>query len=78
MWVNNAGVSVLAPIIDTSVADMEHMLAVNYMGTFHGVQVAARTMIAGNTPGRIINVASVHGLVACDDPLARWRGGGGA
>ena len=41
MWVNNAGVSVLAPIIDTSVSDMEHMLAVNYMGTFHGVQVAA-------------------------------------
>ena len=58
VWVNNAGVSVLAPIVDTSVVDMEHMLAVNYMGTFHGVQVAARTMIANETPGRIINVAS--------------------
>ena len=58
VWVNNAGVSVLAPIIDTSVSDMEHMLAVNYMGTFHGVQIAARTMIAAGTPGRIINVAS--------------------
>ena len=58
VWVNNAGVSVLAPIVDTSVADMEHMLAVNYMGTFHGVQAAARTMIASSTPGRIVNVAS--------------------
>ena len=58
VWVNNAGVSVLAPIIDTPVADMEHMLAVNYMGTFHGLQVAARTMIASEAPGRIINVAS--------------------
>jgi meso-butanediol dehydrogenase/(S,S)-butanediol dehydrogenase/diacetyl reductase len=57
-WVNNAGVSVLAPIIETNVADMERMLAVNYMGTFHGVQAAARTMIAANTPGRIVNVAS--------------------
>ena len=58
VWVNNAGVSVLAPIVETSASDMERMLAVNYMGTFHGVQVAARTMIAAGTPGRIINVAS--------------------
>jgi meso-butanediol dehydrogenase/(S,S)-butanediol dehydrogenase/diacetyl reductase len=57
-WVNNAGVSVLAPIVDTNVADMERMLAVNYMGTFHGVQAAARTMIANGTHGRIVNVAS--------------------
>jgi meso-butanediol dehydrogenase/(S,S)-butanediol dehydrogenase/diacetyl reductase len=57
-WVNNAGVSVLAPIVDTSVDDMERMLAVNYMGTFHGVQAAARTMIAAGTRGRIVNVAS--------------------
>lgn len=57
-WVNNAGISVLAPIIDTSVADMERMLAVNYMGTYHGVQAAARTMIAAGTAGRIVNVAS--------------------
>jgi meso-butanediol dehydrogenase/(S,S)-butanediol dehydrogenase/diacetyl reductase len=58
VWVNNAGISVLAPIIETSAEDMERMLAVNYMGTFHGVQVAARTMIAAGTGGRIINVAS--------------------
>ena len=57
-WVNNAGVSVLAPIIETSAEDMEHMLAVNYMGTFHGVQAAAKAMIAAGTPGRIVNVAS--------------------
>ncbi len=57
-WVNNAGVSVLAPIVDTSVADMERMLAVNYMGTFHGVQAAARVMVAAGTAGRIVNVAS--------------------
>ena len=57
-WVNNAGVSVLAPIVDTPAEDMERMLAVNYMGTFHGVQAAARTMIDTHTPGRIVNVAS--------------------
>ena len=57
-WVNNAGVSVLAPIVDTSVADMERMLAVNYMGTFHGVQAAAahddrrRTRAAASSTSR--------------------------
>ena len=58
VWVNNAGVSVLAPIIGTSAPDMERMLAVNYMGSFHGLQTAARTMISAGTAGRIINVAS--------------------
>lgn len=57
-WVNNAGVSTLAPIIDTSIADMEWMLAVNCLGTFHGLQAAARTMISAGTRGRIVNVAS--------------------
>ncbi len=58
VWVNNAGVSVLAPVAETPVADMERMVAVNLMGTFHGLQAAARTMVAAGTPGRIVNVAS--------------------
>ena len=41
VWVNNAGVSVLAPVADTPVDDMERMVAVNLMGTFHGLQAAA-------------------------------------
>jgi meso-butanediol dehydrogenase/(S,S)-butanediol dehydrogenase/diacetyl reductase len=58
VWVNNAGVSVLAPVLDTPVDDMQRMIAVNLMGTFHGMQTAGRTMIATGTRGRIINVAS--------------------
>jgi meso-butanediol dehydrogenase / (S,S)-butanediol dehydrogenase / diacetyl reductase len=58
VWVNNAGISVLGPVIDTPVADMERLLAVNVMGTFHGLQAAARSMIATGTPGRIINIGS--------------------
>ena len=38
--------SVLAPIIDTTPADMERSSQVNLMGTFHGLQAAARRMIA--------------------------------
>ncbi|HZP31355.1 MAG TPA: SDR family oxidoreductase [Acidimicrobiia bacterium] len=58
VWVNNAGVSVLAPVADTPIADMERMVAVNLMGTFHGLQAAAATMTATGTAGRIVNVAS--------------------
>jgi NAD(P)-dependent dehydrogenase (short-subunit alcohol dehydrogenase family) len=58
VWVNNAGVSVLAPVAETPVADMERMVAVNLMGTFHGLQAAAGTMTANGTAGRIVNVAS--------------------
>ena len=46
VWVNNAGVSVLAPVADTPVDDMERMVAVNLMGTFHGLQAAAHAMTA--------------------------------
>jgi NAD(P)-dependent dehydrogenase (short-subunit alcohol dehydrogenase family) len=58
VWVNNAGVSILAPVIETPVDDMERMVAVNLMGTFHGMQAAGRMMIATGAQGRIVNVAS--------------------
>lgn len=64
VWVNNAGVSVLAPIIDTTAADLDVMIQANLVGVFHGVRVAARTMIAAGTPGRIINIASECGIQA--------------
>src|SRR5581483_1966291 len=51
VWVN-------APVADTPIADMERMVAVNLMGTFHGLQAAAATMTATGTAGRIVNVAS--------------------
>lgn len=64
VWVNNAGVSVLAPLVDTDPADLERMLAVNVIGTFHGMRAAAASMLAGHRGGRIINVASEAGVQA--------------
>jgi meso-butanediol dehydrogenase/(S,S)-butanediol dehydrogenase/diacetyl reductase len=64
VWVNNAGISVLAPIVETDPADLERMLAVNVMGTFHGMRAAARWMLANRRGGRIINVASDLGVQA--------------
>lgn len=63
-WVNNAGLSVLAPVLRTSVADMARLMEVNVLGTFHGLQAAAGAMVAAGRPGRIVNVASDLGLQA--------------
>jgi NAD(P)-dependent dehydrogenase (short-subunit alcohol dehydrogenase family) len=64
-WVNNAGVSVLAPVAETDPADMARMLDVNVLGTFHGLQAAASAFRAGGKEGRIVNLASDLGVQAC-------------
>jgi meso-butanediol dehydrogenase/(S,S)-butanediol dehydrogenase/diacetyl reductase len=64
-WVNNAGVSMLAPVIDTSPADLARMLDVNVTGTLHGIQAAARTFVDAGHGGRIVNIASDLGVQAC-------------
>ena len=64
IWVNNAGISVLAPVLSTSVEEMGAMMEVNYFGTFHGLQAAAAAMKGAGRRGRIINVASDLGLKA--------------
>jgi NAD(P)-dependent dehydrogenase (short-subunit alcohol dehydrogenase family) len=62
VWVNNAGVSVLAPFLGTPAAAMSRMTEVNLLGTFHGMQAAARAMLAAGRGGRIVNVASDLGV----------------
>ena len=64
VWVNNAGVSVFAPVLSTSAGEMTAMMEVNYFGTFHGLQAAGAVMTASGRGGRIINVASDLGLRA--------------
>jgi meso-butanediol dehydrogenase/(S,S)-butanediol dehydrogenase/diacetyl reductase len=62
VWVNNAGISVLAPLLDTSPEDMARMTEVNFLGTFHGTRAAAAAMVASGRGGRIVNVASDLGV----------------
>jgi meso-butanediol dehydrogenase/(S,S)-butanediol dehydrogenase/diacetyl reductase len=62
VWVNNAGVSVLAPVVDTSPSDFAHMIDVNLLGTLHGLQAAARWFVDQGRPGRIVNIASELGV----------------
>jgi meso-butanediol dehydrogenase/(S,S)-butanediol dehydrogenase/diacetyl reductase len=64
VWVNNAGVSVLAPVLESSAADLVRMLDVNLLGTLHGMQAAAGWFLEAGRPGRIVNIASEVGVQA--------------
>jgi NAD(P)-dependent dehydrogenase (short-subunit alcohol dehydrogenase family) len=62
VWVNNAGISLIATVVDTPPAEMERMLAVNVTWTLHGIQASARAMREAGRGGRIVNLASDAGL----------------
>jgi 3-hydroxybutyrate dehydrogenase len=64
--VNNAGIQHTAPLAEMPRATWEAILAVNLSAAFHTMQHALPGMAAKGY-GRVINIASVHGLVASRD-----------
>jgi 3-hydroxybutyrate dehydrogenase len=60
--VNNAGIQHVAPLQEFPVAKWDAILAINLSSAFHTTRLALPSMIA-NKWGRIINLASAHGLV---------------
>ncbi len=61
--VNNAGIQYVAPVGEFPAARWDAILAINLSAAFHASQAAMAQMRARNW-GRIINIASAHGLVA--------------
>ncbi|HEY4542919.1 MAG TPA: 3-hydroxybutyrate dehydrogenase [Noviherbaspirillum sp.] len=61
--VNNAGIQHVANIEDFPAERWDAIIAINLSSAFHTTRLALPAMKAKNW-GRIINVASVHGLVA--------------
>lgn len=61
--VNNAGIQFTAPIVDMPTERWNAILAVNLSSAFHTMRRALPGMLARGY-GRIVNIASVHGLVA--------------
>lgn len=61
--VNNAGVQHVAPIAEFPPAKWDQILALNLSAAFHTTRLAVPLMRQGGF-GRIINIASAHGLVA--------------
>ncbi len=61
--VNNAGVSPLGAVWESTVADWQWALGVNLWGVIHGVRVFTPILLAQGE-GHIVNTASVSGLIA--------------
>lgn len=61
--VNNAGIQKTVSLAEADAATWDAILAVNLSGAFHTMRLALPAM-AERGYGRVINIASVHGLVA--------------
>lgn len=61
--VNNAGIQHVANIEDFPIEKWDAVIAINLSSAFHTTRLALPAMKSGNW-GRIINIASAHGLVA--------------
>ncbi len=59
--VNNAALFDLAPVTDVTEESFDTLFAINVKGPLFLMRAVARAMIAGNTRGKIINMASQAG-----------------
>jgi len=67
--VNNAGIQFVAPVEEFPEAKWDAILAINLSAVFYGMKAAIPGMKAKKW-GRIINIASAHGLVASPQKAA--------
>jgi NAD(P)-dependent dehydrogenase (short-subunit alcohol dehydrogenase family)/pimeloyl-ACP methyl ester carboxylesterase len=56
--INNAGIGVAGPFLDTTVADWERVIDVNLWGVIHGCRVLGGLLVEGGAGGTIVNIAS--------------------
>ena len=61
--VNNAGVQHVSPVEDFPIAKWDQIIAINLNSVFHAIRAAVPVMKAQGR-GRIVSIASAHGLVA--------------
>ena len=67
--VNNAGIQHTAPVENFPVDRWDAVIAINLSANFHAIQAVIPQMRQRNW-GRIINIASTHGLVASVEKAA--------
>ncbi|HKJ50899.1 MAG TPA: glucose 1-dehydrogenase [Gammaproteobacteria bacterium] len=74
VMVNNAAIYTGTDLLDTTPADWDRVMAVNLRGVFLGCKRAVRQMLAqqplGEARGRIVNISSQHGMIACPGDIA--------
>lgn len=60
---NNAGVTVSAPVVESTADDWEWVLGVNLHGVLNGMRVYVPMMREHGEGGHIVNIASIYGVV---------------
>jgi glucose 1-dehydrogenase len=68
--INNAGIQTSRPSEELPSADFDKVLAVNLRGAFLCAREAIKTFLAGEKPGVVINVSSVHQVIPKPSYLA--------
>ena len=76
--VNNAATRAGGPLLETSEADWDRVMAVNAKGVFFGCKRAVQQMLTQAPPadgdpevrGRIVNISSQHGMIRAPEEIA--------
>lgn len=71
--VNNAGIEVVKPVSDTSLADWRRVMGINLDGVFLGCRTMQPLLSAGGAAGAsasVINISSIAGLVGYPNQAA--------
>jgi 3-hydroxybutyrate dehydrogenase len=58
--ISNAGIQIIAPLVESTLENWKKMLAIHLDGAFLTTRAAMRAMIAGGKGGSIIYMGSVH------------------
>jgi glucose 1-dehydrogenase len=75
--VNNAGMEIHNSFLDYTEQQFDRVIGVDLKGAFFCAQAAAREMVKSKTPGRIINISSVHEDIAMPNNSAYCCAKGG-
>jgi NAD(P)-dependent dehydrogenase (short-subunit alcohol dehydrogenase family) len=67
--VNNAGISHVGNVLDTTAADLDRIYAVNVKGVYHGLHFGVPRLLASGG-GAIVNLASIVSKIALQDRFA--------
>ncbi len=74
VMVNNAAIYTGRDLLATSQQDWDRVMAVNLRGVFFGCKRAVQQMLTqpplGEARGRIVNISSQHGMIACPGDIA--------
>jgi NAD(P)-dependent dehydrogenase (short-subunit alcohol dehydrogenase family) len=62
--INNAGIAVDKPLLETDEEDWDRVLDTNLKGAWMMARETARHMVAAETGGKMVNIASILGLTA--------------